>query len=109
MIIGGTRHGTEVMRWKIKVFGGGKIYDGMSDVGTKNATWALDYLKREGLQPIKADVGDVCPRKVYYFTESGRVLLKKLDRVQGKAVAKEEERYQQELAQEKTAGEVTLF
>lgn len=96
-------------RFEAKVFGGGKIFKSLNDVGAKNAAWALEYLEREGLQPIKADVGDVCPRKVYYFTESGRVLLKKLDRVQGQDIVKEEQRYQRELIQESKAGDVTLF
>jgi len=96
-------------RLEVKVFGGGKIYEGMNDVGAQNAAWALEYLDREGIRPIKADIGDVCPRKVYYFTESGRVLVKKLDPVQRQAIAKEEERYQQALVQESKAGDVTLF
>lgn len=96
-------------RFEVKVFGGGKIYEGMNDVGAQNAAWALEYLEREGIQPIKVDVGDVCPRKVYYFTESGRVLLKKLDPVQRQAIAQEEQRYQRELGQESKAGDVTLF
>lgn len=96
-------------RFEVKVFGGGKIFKSLNDVGAKNAAWALEYLEREGLQPIKADVGDVCPRKVYYFTESGRVLLKKLDHVQSQDIVKEEQRYQRELIQESKAGDVTLF
>lgn len=101
--------GAHKSRLEVKVFGGGKIYEGLNDVGAQNAAWALEYLEREGIQPTKADVGDVCPRKVYYFTESGRVLLKKLDPVQRKEIAKEEQRYQQELDKEVTTGDVTLF
>lgn len=96
-------------RLEVKVFGGGKIYEGLNDVGAKNAAWALEYLEREGIQPVKADVGDICPRKVYYFTESGRVLLKKLDPVQRQAIAQEEQRYQHDLVQEAIGGDVTLF
>ena len=96
-------------RFEVKVFGGGKIYEGLNDVGAQNAAWALEYLEREDIRPIKVDVGDVCPRKVYYFTESGRVLLKKLDRVQSRAIVQEEKRYQTELNQEIETGDVTLF
>ncbi|MDT7041890.1 hypothetical protein [Candidatus Nitronereus thalassa] len=96
-------------RFEVKVFGGGKIYEGRNDVGAKNAAWALEYLEREGMQPIKADVGDVCPRKVYYFTESGRVLLKKLDGIQRQQIVKEEQQYQQIVEKEVSAGDVTLF
>ncbi len=96
-------------RFEVKVFGGGQIHVGQNDVGASNAAWALEYLDREGIQPIKADVGDVCPRKVYYFTESGRVLLKKLDSLQGQSIAQEEQRYQKKLEKEVQAGDVTLF
>ena len=96
-------------RLEAKVFGGGKIYDSANNIGAKNAAWALDFLEQEGLAPVKADVGDVCPRKVYYFTESGRVLLKRLDQVQSRTIVKEEQRYQSTLQQAPPAGEVTLF
>jgi chemotaxis protein CheD len=51
----------------------------------------------------------VCPRKVYYFTDSGKVLLKKLDRVVAKAIAEEEGQYQRKLQHAHVQSEVTLF
>ena len=79
------------------------------DIGAKNATWALDYLERESVPLLKANVGDVCPRKVYYFTDSGKVLLKKLDRIVAKAIAEEEGQYQRKLQHAPVQSEVTLF
>ena len=96
-------------RLEAKVFGGGKIYDGNIDIGVKNAAWALDYLEREGIPLIKADVGDVCPRKVYFFSDSGKVLLKKLDRVVAQALAEEEGQYKAKLQQAPVQSDVTLF
>jgi chemotaxis protein CheD len=96
-------------RLEAKVFGGGKIYDGTVDIGAKNAAWALDYLEREGVPLLKANVGDVCPRKVYFFTDSGKVLLKKLDRVVAQTIAAEEGQYQAKLQQAPVQSEVTLF
>jgi len=96
-------------RLEAKVFGGGKIYDGTIDIGAKNAAWALDYLEREGVPLLKANVGDVCPRKVYFFTDSGKVLLKKLDRVVAQTIAAEEGQYQAKLQQAPVQSEVTLF
>ena len=96
-------------RLESKVFGGGKIYDGSMDVGAKNAAWAFDYLEQEGMSPVKADVGDVCPRKVYYFTDSGKVLLKKLDQVQAETVVQQERQYKSSLQETPAAGDVTLF
>jgi chemotaxis protein CheD len=96
-------------RLEAKVFGGGKIYDGAMDIGAVNAAWALDYLEREGVPLLKANVGDACPRKVYYFTDSGKVLLKKLDRLVAKVIAKEEGQYQQKLQHAPVQSDVTLF
>ncbi len=101
--------GVKKNRLEAKVFGGGKIYDGNMDIGAKNAAWALDYLEREGLPLMKANVGDVCPRKVFFFTDSGKVLMKKLDRVVAKSIAEEEEQYQAKLQQALVQVEVTLF
>ena len=96
-------------RLEAKVFGGGKIYDGAMDIGAVNAAWALDYLEREGVPLLKANVGDACPRKVYFFTDSGKVLLKKLDRLVAKVIAKEEGQYQQKLQHAPVQSDVTLF
>ena len=103
------RRGGKKERLEAKVFGGGKIYEGTIDIGSQNAAWALEFLEQEGLSIIKADVGDVCPRKVYYFTDSGKVLLKKLDRVVASAIAKEEGQYRAKLQQAPVQSEVTLF
>jgi chemotaxis protein CheD len=96
-------------RLEAKVFGGGKIYDGEMDIGATNAAWALDYLERESVPLLKANVGDVCPRKVYFFTDSGKVLLKKLDRLVAKVIAEEEDQYQRKLQRAPVQSEVTLF
>jgi chemotaxis protein CheD len=103
------KRGGKKDRLEAKVFGGGKIYDGAMDIGAKNAAWALDYLDRESVPLIKANVGDVCPRKVYFFTDSGKVLLKKLDRIVAKAIAEEEGQYQRKLEHAPVQSDVTLF
>ena len=96
-------------RLEVKVFGGGKIYEGKVDVGANNARWVLEFLKQEGLNPVKADLGDLYPRKVYYFTESGRVLMKKLDRGHRGRILDEEQSYERRMAAQQPQGEVTLF
>ena len=103
------KRGGKKNRLEAKVFGGGKIYDSTMDIGAKNAAWALDYLEQEGLPLMKANVGDVCPRKVYFFTDSGKVLMKKLDRVVANAIAQEEGQYRERLQQAPVQSEVTLF
>lgn len=96
-------------RFEVKVFGGGKIYDGHMDVGANNAAWVMRFLEQEGLGAVKADVGDIYPRKVYYFTESGRVLLKKIERFKNRTIVEREQRYREALEARPVAGDVTLF
>ncbi|RMH36231.1 MAG: chemoreceptor glutamine deamidase CheD [Nitrospirae bacterium] len=103
------KRGGRKPRLEAKVFGGGRIYQGATDIGARNAAWAITYLEQEGLSIVKADVGDVYPRKVYFFTDTGRVLLKKLDSLHSRTLQREEERYRSSLMQATVAGEVTLF
>ena len=103
---GGMKH-----RLEVKLFGAGRIYDGGIDVGARNTEWVLQYLKTEGYTLAKSDLGDVFPRKVYYFTDSGRVLMKKLERVKNRTIVDRETEYQHQIEVEPIAQEsnVTLF
>lgn len=98
-------------RLEIKLFGAGKIYEGNIDVGANNAKWVIGYLKSEGLGTVKTDLGDVCPRKVYYFTDSGRVLMKKIERVKNQTILERERDYAVRIKQreQQPVEDVTLF
>ena len=98
-------------RFEVKLFGAGKIYEGKMNVGEWNAKWVLQFLQSEGLTPVKTDLGDVFPRKVYYFTESGRVLMKKIQHVKNDTIAEREKQYaaQVRTVKREPEDEVTLF
>ena len=98
-------------RLEIKLFGAGKIYEGNCDVGANNAKWVIGYLKSEGLAAVKTDLGDVFPRKVYYFTDSGRVLMKKIEHVKNRTIFERESEYAAKIKQreQQSVEDVTLF
>ena len=98
-------------RLEIKLFGAGKIYEGNIDVGANNAKWVIGYLKSEGLATVKTDLGDVYPRKVYYFTDSGRVLMKKIERIKNQTIQERENAYAAKIKQreQQPVEDVTLF
>lgn len=100
-------------RLEIKLFGAGKLYESNIDVGARNSEWVLRYLNDEGLPIAKRDLGDVFPRKLYYFTDSGRVLLKKITRIKNRAIMVRESDYEYRLYQERNRQEqqsdITLF
>mgnify|MGYP001457294780 CR=1 FL=1 len=98
-------------RLELKLFGAGKIYDGQMDVGARNTEWVLSYVRTEGLSVIGRDLGDVYPRKIYYFTESGRVLMKKIERLKNQTIYDRESEYAAKITsvKQQTEEDVTLF
>jgi chemotaxis protein CheD len=97
-------------RLEAKLFGGGHMFGHtMADIGRTNVEFAKRYLRREGLRLIGQDVGEIYPRKIYYFTDSGRVLLKKIARLKNQTIAERERTYRQALTQAPAHQDVTLF
>lgn len=98
-------------RLEAKVFGGGAVLASLatSNVGVRNAEFVLDYLKIEKIPVVAKDLLDSYPRKVYYFPETGRVLVKKLHRVHNETLFSRERDYKARLSKEPMAGDVELF
>jgi chemotaxis protein CheD len=102
--------GAQRERLEAKVFGAGRVLPGMTDVGARNAQFALEYFERERI-PVKArDVGGHHARKVYLFVESGRVLVKEILQLRNDTVINRERAYATEIGGKKIAsGDVELF
>jgi chemotaxis protein CheD len=98
-------------RLEAKVFGGGAVLASLSssNVGARNAEFVLDYLKTEKIPIVAKDLLDSYPRKVYYFPQTGRVLVKKLHRVHNETLFSRERDYKDRLAGAKVEGDVELF
>lgn len=67
-------------RLEAKLFGGGRILRGLSDVGAKNAEFAQRFLATEGISHIGGSLGGRFARRVEYWPHSGRVRQQILDR-----------------------------
>ena len=63
-----------------KVFGGGAVISGMNsiNVGERNTTFVLDYLRTERIPVVSKDVLDIYPRKVCFLPASGKAMVKRL-------------------------------
>ena len=94
-----------------KIFGGGNVMRGFTvhNVGTRNAEFALKFLETESIRIIAKDLLDVHPRKVYYFPNSGRVLVKKLRNLHNNTIIEREQEYESRLDVKPVAGDVELF
>jgi chemotaxis protein CheD len=101
---GGKRKNLEV-----KVFGGGKIIPTLTDVGTKNIEFVMDYIDQEGLKLLSKDLGDIYPRKVIYFPSTGKVGMKKIQDLHNDTIAQRERQYFNSLKNAPVEGDVELF
>lgn len=101
---GGRRENLEV-----KIVGGGRILENMTNIGNMNIEFVRKYILTEGLTLLGEDVGDVYPRKVMYFPAEGRVRVKKLRSLHNNTIIERETSYQKTLEMEKVGGEIELF
>ncbi len=92
-----------------KVFGAGKVLAGMGDIGQRNAQFVREYLKLEKIALLAEDLGDIHPRKVYFFPRSGRVLVKQLRSVSNQTIITREKAYSRSLDTSQPGGDVDLF
>jgi chemotaxis protein CheD len=95
-----------------KVFGGGQVIAGMStmNVGERNTSFVLDYLKTERIPVVSKDVMDVYPRKVCFLPHSGKAMVKRLSPTNPEAlVAQERAAAQKTTPAASGAGSVDLF
>ncbi len=94
-----------------KIFGGGNVMTGFTVnlVGTRNAEFALSYLKTENIRITAKDLLDIYPRKVYFFPHSGRVLIKKLRSLNNSTIIEREMAYVSNINVGSSAGDVELF
>jgi chemotaxis protein CheD len=74
------RNGGRRERLEIKLFGGGKVLPGLSQmaVGRRNVDFALAYLREEKLTVVAQDLYGDYPRKILYFPATGAVKMRRL-------------------------------
>jgi chemotaxis protein CheD len=102
--------GADRRRMVAKVFGGAQLLAGFDrlDVGAKNSEFVLDFLKVEGIRVLAKDLLDVCPRKVHFFVDSGKVQVKRLSLTPSEPVQRREREYLKRIGAER-GGDVEIF
>jgi chemotaxis protein CheD len=109
LINGIMRNGGRRENLEVKIFGGGRIMENMTDVGARNIRFVREYLALEGLKVVAEDVGEVFPRMVVYFPQTGRVKVKRLRSLHNNVIADQEKRYIETVVQKPVAGDIELF
>jgi chemotaxis protein CheD len=94
---------------QVKIFGGGRVLAQLSDVGQRNIEFVQRYIATEKLNLCASDLGDIYPRQVQFFPQSGRVRVRQLRRRDDVALVADERGYLKRLANDPIKGEVELF
>ena len=96
--LGAKRGGLEA-----KLFGGGNVLKFRSsdgDVTMSNIRFAKKFLELEGIPAVSQDLGGNGGRKILFFSDSDRVLLKRFDISKERSFIKSEETYKNTIFQE---------
>jgi len=103
---GGNRKNLEV-----KLFGGGRVLSSMTkmDIGRKNINFVHEYLQEENLKIKSEDTGDIYPRKVLFFADSGKVRVKKLHNMHNDTINKREDMYRKSIDKKPVQSDIELF
>jgi len=91
---------------RAKVFGGGnvlKFRNDDDDITGSNIRFIKKFLELEGIPAVKMDVGGNAGRKIFFFTDSHKVLLKRFDMRQDKSSFQDEELYKRRVFQKRVA------
>jgi chemotaxis protein CheD len=125
-VAAGTRYGTYAMELMInqllkagakrgnleaKLFGGGNVLRGftVTNVGERNVDFAQQYLEKEKIRVVAESLLDIYPRKIYFFPNSGRVMMKKLHHPNNDTVIEREAEYSSRLRNADIQGDVEIF
>ena len=75
------KQGASRKRFQAKLFGGARMIKGLSDIGQQNATFALDFLKMEGIPCVSQSLGGTSARRIRFWPTTGRVQLRMMGNV----------------------------
>ena len=106
------KRGASRSSMEAKVFGGGAVISGMSslNVGERNTTFVLDYLKTERITVVSKDVLDIYPRKVCFLPASGKAMVKRLAPASTEALlAQDKVAVERAVSSSSSGGSVDLF
>ena len=100
------RYGARRERLEVKLFGGARMIDGLTDVGAQNAAFAEHFMRGEGIRVISGSLRGEQGRRIQYWPVTGRV---RLAVTSGDKAVFETERRQPPPAAPAQTGAVELF
>lgn len=105
------KRGASRRRLEAKVFGGANVLKGFTSnpVGTRNAEFVLAYLDAEQIPVVAEDLRGIHPRKVWFFPQTGKVMVNRLPHAHEAEVLAAESAVRARLSKTPVSGGVELF
>lgn len=104
------KFGAKKERLQIKIFGGSNLLNSASKIGDKNVEFIKSFLSTEGLNIVAMDVGGTTPRRVHFEPDTGKVMVRKLQRAEDLSIIETEKQYLSNLADKiKPQDDIILF
>lgn len=100
--------GADRNRLEVKLFGGGRVLAGSTDVGRQNIAFAKEFMVAERLRVLAEDLGGPWPRQIQYFPHTGRVRVRRLERPD-RQLAEREVHYLEKVEHQPKPGDLDLF
>lgn len=100
------RKGARRDRLEVKLFGGAHLFDGLSDVGGQNSSFAERFVRDEGLNYVGGSLRGDRARRIQYWPTSGRARQILLAPTESRVFAAER---RQPVAKTEDSGALELF
>ena len=103
--------GADKRHLQAKVFGGGNVVAGISvtNVGQRTSEFVTAYLRRERIPIVASDLMEDYARKIYFFPDSGQVLVKRIRKFNNSTIMDRESAYRIKLKQGPEQSEFEQF
>ncbi len=107
------KKGADRYKLKAKIFGGAHVLNGLDrkhEVGPQISDFVVQFLELERIPIMARDLGGDRPRKIFFFTDTGRVSVKKIAPTKIFQLIHEEARKKERIERElQEQGDITLF
>lgn len=103
--------GAERQQLVAKVFGGAHVLStcSVANIGHRNAEFVMHYLTTEGIPVTASSLLGEMPRKVYFFPQRDKVLVKNIRQLHNATIMDREAEYSLRIRQQPMSGDVDLF
>ncbi len=109
LINGILKAGGQKSRFEVKVFGGGNVINNSARIGSKNAKFIREFLQKEGFRITSEDLEGDHPRRLHYYPDTGKVMMRLLKRKEDMVVVEEEAKYKNRIITKPIESDIELF